>query len=122
MQRVSGRRTADRRRLEGPYASEIKGHQKSKKRRKLVGMDENGKQEGVMVPVRTRTLRASKIPLRHCVGRFQDSLAAFPRLLCSPRGQAHSPHAFLGLLGSPVLAAPRPHVLAGQGHRDMLSY
>jgi hypothetical protein len=21
-----------------------------------------------------------------------------------------------------VLAAPRPHVLAGQGHRDMLSY
>lgn len=38
------------------------------------------------------------------------------------RGQAHSPHAFLGLLGSPVLAAPCPHVLARQGHRDMLSY
>lgn len=37
-------------------------------------------------------------------------------------GQTRSPHAFLGLLGSPVLAALCPHVLAGQGHRDTLSY
>lgn len=38
----------------GTYAREIKGHQRSKKRRKLMGVGEKGEREGLMVPIRTR--------------------------------------------------------------------
>lgn len=50
---VSGEWAAGRRGLEGPYASEIKGHQKGQ-RGKLMGVGEKGEQEGVSVPIRTR--------------------------------------------------------------------